>query len=186
MRTDTSAVDVEGTVEYKSLPSGLHNIQEDLVYVASPPHAQLAKRQVFRPRAICRHQRIRQPSRRRVRAQCEDVRHWRLGTLELWETRQELETRAKAKGIGQVCPQPIPLSQLTQSDNTHRTWTTCARYPTTGMHIRFEVQMLPLRLTPRSIPLSAYGSNRTANARTNHCAIGHSATLWCWKRLGRP
>lgn len=26
-------VEVEGNVEYKSLPSGLHNIQEDLVYV---------------------------------------------------------------------------------------------------------------------------------------------------------
>lgn len=27
-------VEVEGVVEYKSLPSGLHNVTEDLVYAA--------------------------------------------------------------------------------------------------------------------------------------------------------
>lgn len=31
--TDSGTVDVEGVVEYKSLPSGLHNVTEDLVYV---------------------------------------------------------------------------------------------------------------------------------------------------------
>lgn len=31
--TDSWTVDVEGVVEYKSLPSGLHNVTEDLVYV---------------------------------------------------------------------------------------------------------------------------------------------------------
>ncbi|CAG7951871.1 unnamed protein product [Penicillium salamii] len=37
--TDSATVDVEGVVEYKSLPSGLHNVTEDLVYFVHEQYA---------------------------------------------------------------------------------------------------------------------------------------------------
>lgn len=39
--TDCKTVDIEGVVEYKSLPSGLHNVTEDLVYVQAARDAPL-------------------------------------------------------------------------------------------------------------------------------------------------
>ncbi|CAI7625260.1 unnamed protein product [Penicillium pancosmium] len=35
----TTGVDVEGVVEYKSLPSGLHNVKDDLVYFVHDQYA---------------------------------------------------------------------------------------------------------------------------------------------------
>ncbi len=35
--TDVCLVEIEGVVEFKSLPSGLHNVKEDIVYGRNPP-----------------------------------------------------------------------------------------------------------------------------------------------------
>lgn len=35
-------IELDGVVEYKSLPSGLHNVAEDLVYFVHGPHAGLS------------------------------------------------------------------------------------------------------------------------------------------------
>ncbi len=46
------AVELEGVVEYKSLPSGLHKVKEDLMYTSCPSQlVSSAKRhqQILRP-----------------------------------------------------------------------------------------------------------------------------------------
>jgi hypothetical protein len=45
-----SPVEIEGVVEYKSLPSGLHNVSEDLVYVGGPIDRLLCANRLSLPR----------------------------------------------------------------------------------------------------------------------------------------
>lgn len=65
-RANAQEAQLDGVVEYKSLPSGLHNVQQDLMYVPGSliGRSMLRTTQLLHARRVCRTQRIRQQASR--------------------------------------------------------------------------------------------------------------------------
>ena len=101
-------VQLDGVVEYKSLPSGLHNVQNDLVYAsrskrtAHLPCGLLTRRQLFCSRRLCWHKRLCQPTGRRGGAQRSLCGSGCAGSPDLWQAGSKLAARSSVTRAGRV------------------------------------------------------------------------------------